>query len=53
MVGKEKNGDVCFDLHIHFGRFSFWYTNFDLQRKLSLQNLKQADHFAEERKMER
>lgn len=31
--GKRKNGDACFDFHIHLGRLSFWYTNSDLQRR--------------------
>ena len=28
---KKKNGDTCFDLHIHFGYLIFNYTNFNLQ----------------------
>ena len=33
---KRKNGDSCYDFHIHFGRFSFSYTNYDLQRKVKI-----------------
>jgi hypothetical protein len=31
---KRKNGDSCYDFNIHLGRFAFWYTNYDLQRKI-------------------
>ena len=31
---KRKNGDACYDFTIQFGRFAFWYTNYDLQGKI-------------------
>ena len=32
--GKRKNGDTCFDFNIHFWKFAFWYTNYDLQKRI-------------------
>lgn len=36
---KRKNGDSCYDFHIHFGRLAFWYTNYDLQRKIKREKI--------------
>ena len=36
---KRKNGDSCYDFHIHLGRLAFWYTNYDLQRKIKVRKI--------------